>query len=217
MITVRRQSPIRLIRSGGFTIIELMIATVIFSMVLLLLSTGVINFTKAYYKGITSTNTQNVARSILDTVTQTIQFNGAGYTSVTSGGGWQGFCFGDEAYVYQLGQQLVDGTPDSSKHQTKQALLKGTMPGGCAGIAASALAATLPSTEELLTPQMRLADLEVVPLPNGVYSLTVNVAYGDDDLLSGPTSTTPSCKDQSGSQFCAISALSTVVQKRIQQ
>jgi len=203
----------------GFTIIELMISTVVFSMVLLLLTTAIINFTKSYYKGITEVNTQHVARSITEDITQTIQLNGANYTNVAPAGVWQGFCFGDEAYVYKLGQQLADGALNPSKqHQTNQALLKGNVPGGCAGIAnAASLAASLSSPKEMLSPSMRLADIQIAQLSNGLYSLLVNVAYGDDDLLFNPTGPTPSCKGLSGSQFCAISGLSTVVLKRVQQ
>jgi hypothetical protein len=50
----------------------------------------------------------------------------------------------------------------------------------------------------------------------GLYSIDVRVVYGDDDLLINPTATNATCKVGSGSQFCAVSELSTVVQQRIQ-
>jgi hypothetical protein len=44
----------------------------------------------------------------------------------------------------------------------------------------------------------------------------VRVIYGDDDLLSNPTAANANCKSQAGSQFCAVSDLTTVVVKRVQ-
>lgn len=205
---------------AGFTIIELMISTIIFSMVLLLLTTAVIDFTKSYFKGITEASTQGITRSVTETITQTIQFNSGTYTKLVLTNGWQGFCIGNETYVYTLGKQLADGALDPSKtNQTLHALLKMTVPGGCAGSSTADIFATANnySSQELLSPSMRLADLELQQLSGGLYSLLVNVVYGDDDLLNSPISTTPSCKGQSGSQFCAISGLSTVILKRVQQ
>lgn len=218
MTMISHRSAPKNIAQNGFTIIELMISTVVFSMVLLLLTTAVISFTKSYYKGITEANTQRVTRLVTESITQTIQLNSASYTALPLVNGWQGFCFGNETYLYRLHWQLTDAaSPDPAKHQTKHALLKLNVPGGCAGgLGADALSQS-PTYDELLAPSMRLADLQINPLSNGLYSLLVNVVYGDDDLLSDWTSTSPSCNGQAGAQFCAISGLSTVVQKRVQQ
>lgn len=212
----RRQVGHKCRGDAGFTIIELMISTVVFSMVLILLTTAVINFTKSYYKGITEANTQRIARSVTESITQTIQFNSGVYTSIVDDSGWKGFCFGNEAYVYKLGWQLTDGPVDTTIHQTSHALLKLNVTGGCAGgTSALVLASSSYTSVELLAPSMRLADLELTPLADGAYQLVINIAHGDDDLLFNPTTITPSCKNQSGSQFCAVSGISTVVQKRI--
>lgn len=194
-----------------------MISTVIFSMILLLLTNGVISFTKSYYKGVTEANTQHVTRLIIESITQSIQLNSASYTTANPANGWQGFCFGNETYVFKLNYQLVDSNPDINTYQTSHALLKGSFPGSCLGVNADTLSNTLINPEEMLSPSMRLADLTIVPLTNGLYSLAVNVVYGDYDLLLNPLTKTPSCASLAGSQFCAVSGLSTVVQKRIQQ
>ena len=49
---------------SGFTIVELMIATLVFAMVLLVITVGVMSFTRAYYRGINQSNTQRVARAV---------------------------------------------------------------------------------------------------------------------------------------------------------
>jgi prepilin-type N-terminal cleavage/methylation domain-containing protein len=58
----------------GFTIIELMISTVIFSLVLLAASAAIIQIGKKYSRGITYTRTQEVARSTVDEIAQSLQF-----------------------------------------------------------------------------------------------------------------------------------------------
>src|SRR3990172_9120101 len=70
---------------GGFTIVELMIATTIFSVILLIVTFGMLQIGRTYYKGITLTKTQNAARSIIDTISQDIQFSGEGVTDSVSG------------------------------------------------------------------------------------------------------------------------------------
>lgn len=203
----------------GFTIVELMISTVIFSMILLLLTTGVISFTKSYYKGITETNTQRVARAISEDISQAIQLNSANpYMDLS--GSWKEICVGNTAYVFTLGKQLVNGTVTDPSKQTENVLLKGTISGGCSATNSTKLRddlLKLSDSEELLSPSMRLSNLTVTSKNNGLYEVVVTVAYGDDDLLISPQSILPSCNSQAGSQFCAISGLSTVVQKRIQQ
>jgi hypothetical protein len=66
---------------------------------------------------------------------------------------------------------------------------------------------------------MRISKLEVLQLGNNTYTVNIRVAYGDDDLfgITGPNPVwgTIVCKDGAGSQFCAVSDLSTTVQQRI--
>jgi len=214
---------------SGFTIVELMISTVIFSMILLMLTSGVISFTRSYYKGITETNTQRIARTITDDITQTIQSTSLDFTQLPiDANGVHGFCIGNIGYSYILGYQLIESAPDISKHQTSHSLIKGNVAGGCSsynklnGPTLYSYLTSQSTSEEMLAPSMRLAKLDVSSVPKnsigtGIYSVSINVVYGDDDLLTNPTSSDPSCVSDSGSQFCAVSGLSTVVQKRIQQ
>lgn len=214
-------------RQSGFTIIELMISTMIFSLILLILTTGVISFTRSYYRGITETSTQRIARVISDDISQSIQSTSSFYSPLASQGGWNGFCIGTTGYSYTLGSQLVSSSPDVNKNQSLYGLIKGNAAGGCSSYNGQTLRDALlpgltssPSTsEEMLAPSMRLSNLSIVTINQtaGIYSVAVNVVYGDNDLLTNPTSISPSCLSDSGSQFCAVSGLSTVVQKRIQQ
>lgn len=199
-------------QQSGFTIIELLLATVVFSMVLLLITTGIIQFTNLYYKGVTVNSTQNTARSIMDTVSQAIQFSGGTITATndTLIPGVTGYmCVGTTEFKYVLGKQLED-SPNAAKDQVSNVMQQGSLSGACG-------TGTLSSIKELMGPHMRLSDFSVQPVSgtDHMYTVKVTVTYGDDDLLNSPTGKTPSCKSGSGSQFCNVSSLSTTVEKRI--
>jgi prepilin-type N-terminal cleavage/methylation domain-containing protein len=202
----------------GFTIIELMVATAVFAIVLVVVTTGIIQVTRVYYKGITESTTQDTARGIIDIISQAIQFSGGDITptSASAPGVPAAFCIGSQQFSYALGYQLMDD-PDPDMFQTPHVLVVNTV-SGCSG-------STSPQNvrdeavvgRELLGPRMRLSDLSVTNLGNNLYRVSVRVVYGDDDLLSNPTATNAVCQSvRSGTQFCAVSDLSTVVIKRVQ-
>jgi type II secretory pathway pseudopilin PulG len=196
-----------------------MIATLVFSMVIILITVGVLTFTKSYYRGLNQSATQNAARTTIESISQTIQFSGDTVTSpITANNGSQGFCIGNQRYSYYLGGQLWDdGTPDAAQHQVSHALVM-DKPGSCAGLQAQDVRAATVSGTELLQPRMRLSNLTIDTLGTGLYRISVRVVYGDDDLLNNPGAVNASCKVSiSGSQFCAQSELSTIVEKRIDQ
>jgi hypothetical protein len=205
-----------------------MIATLIFSVILLIITTGILQITRTYYKGITLTNTQNAARTIMDTLAQAIQFNGGQVNWPAAVGGNNAGCIGNQEYSYRLGVQL-EATPTVPNQMTRVTDVRDIS--GCDTGNASF------THKELLSPHMRLTKLNVVPLlgNDNLYEVSVKVVYGDDDLLCSPSVpascsdpssnhlATPSdyakdditCREQAGSQFCAISSLSTIVQKRM--
>ncbi len=197
-------------RQQGFTIVELLVATVVFSVVLLTVTLGIVQISRVYYKGINEADVQNTARSIMDTITQSIQFSGATVTATQAPqiGTLQAFCVGNTQYNYRLGYQLVDNSPGTN--QTTLALASKDGVAGCAGAAASN------GGKEFLSPNMRLSDLKIVEVsPDRLYKVTVRVVFGDDDLLNNPTAATASCKSNTGSQFCSVSELTSTVYKRV--
>lgn len=208
----------RALNNQGFTIVELLISSLVFSVVLLAVTIGIIQITRVYYKGITESTTQDAARSALDTISQAVQFNGGTVsTTANSGpGSWTSFCVGNQQFSYRLGYQLVDGT--AGTNQTNKALLQSTL-ANCSG---NPTAAT--TGRELLGPKMRLSNLKVTTVGDNLYKITIRIVYGDDDLLYSPsgasggaTATDAACKGQrAGSQFCSVSELTTTVVKRVQ-
>lgn len=205
-------------QEAGFTIVELMIASVVFSVVLLLCTVGIIQISRTYYKGITTTKTEQTARSVLDRISQSIQFSGGTVTQTPSPDATrdQYFCINNELYSYHLGQELIDGPNYNHALVVTNA--------ACSGAQSLGTRST-PTGQELLSPNMRLAKLSVKSLGNNnLYRVTVRVVYGDDDLLldqlaangsAGNDGVLDTCKGATaGAQFCAVSELSTVVQKR---
>jgi prepilin-type N-terminal cleavage/methylation domain-containing protein len=206
---------------AGFTIFELMIATSIFAVVLVVLAAGVVSFSKSYYKGINTSKTQQVARSIVSDIGQNIQFGRIVTVKPAGPGGSQGLCVDNTLYSWRVGFQLA-GDSDSAQHHTRFGLVK-TIGTDCSAIApqnVTSLSSLGQNEHELLGDHMRLGDLTVTAGTNHTYTISVKVIYGDDDVLAPPVSGTTdwskiSCVDGDGSQFCATSQLTTTVEQRI--
>jgi prepilin-type N-terminal cleavage/methylation domain-containing protein len=226
-------------KSAGFTIIELMIATSIFSILLLVCSFALIQIARSYYKGVTSSQTQDAARSIVDQISQGIQFSGNNIATTPtslppplppSTGSSYIFCIGDQRYSVQLNQEVESNPtpPDQGYH----ALVVDTYPGCTSGSMSQNLNSNSVLGRELLPTNMRLSKLSVTQVPGqtNLYSINVRVVYGDSNLLCSPiandcnsssqstylTNSDIACKNTyEGTQFCAVSELDTVVQQRI--
>lgn len=225
-MTSKRSAPVQ----AGFTIIELMIATLVFSIVLLVITYGVLRFTDAYYKGVNSSTTQDTARSIMDTISQAVQFSGSTIVPTDGPGATDGtyFCAANHIFVFVAGKQYMGGTPTATNPGLFEATTDGCDPS----------LVVYSKGQELLGKHMRIANLQLTNDGSQSYTVSIRLAYssgGDpahdgDDLLCSPsvngscTRSTPltnfalpdlMCKSQTGSQFCATSALSTTVVQRI--
>lgn len=223
---------------SGFTIVELMMATTVFAVILLLVTTGIIQIGRNYYKGTISAKTQEAARSVADAIAQNIQFAG-GIIIPTDGsmnnGNQLGTCIGDKRYSFTP-RALTTGAIN-----TNRGLVVDTVSGGCSSVTNALpngqMLATSPTGEGLLAPGMRVVKIEVNNAPpggSGLYDVTVRIAFGDDDVLCSPTDAADDCsayanppsflstKDDlkcrdrlSTSRFCSVSEISTTVHKRL--
>jgi prepilin-type N-terminal cleavage/methylation domain-containing protein len=227
-----RQQKSNIAAQAGFTIVELMVATLVFSVILVVITSGIISFTQGYYKGINSSATQNAARNVANTIARNLEYGGGedNLFPVTVSGNNYALCIGDSLIDYNLGGQL--GTPGNT-----YGVYTATHPvGSCPVYPPGA------QGNELLGPNMRVTNLSVKKVSGvsgNLYSINIGVAYGDIDLLcdksitpgtSGscsPTDTTHNgdidwanhgktviCKGGKSSRFCAVSHLSTQVSSR---
>jgi prepilin-type N-terminal cleavage/methylation domain-containing protein len=228
----------------GFTIVELMIAVSVFSMILLLTTVGMVQISKAYYKGIVQATTQQTARNVINSVAQNVQFSSfTGITegldpSGTYGSGYvvRSFCVGDQqqySYITGYQQSAARGTgtnePASDTGYTSKHVLWQS-PVKYPNCAPANLGVADPGVgKELLEEKMRLTNFKIEqdPLSNdpSLIKISVTIIYGDEDLIDKNDPVNPlsplnhwKCKATSGafsSAFCAKSEMSTVVGKRL--
>jgi prepilin-type N-terminal cleavage/methylation domain-containing protein len=217
---------------AGFTVLELMIATAVFSVVLLLLMISIIEVGRMYFKGITSSTTQGTARAAIDDITQTIQYGKVSFVSTggpTASGSaiLHSYCFNNMRFTYTINTQLE--TTPSGAGQFTHALWRDLYnDGGCPPLdlgdpAAVANSKTNRKGHELLGDHMRLTNFTIVPdsvSGSNLIHVSLWVAYGDDDLLvpalAPDTAGSRHCVvSHDGGQFCSFSELETDVVKRL--
>ncbi len=212
----------------GFTIIELMIATTIFSLVLMLCLAGIMQITKMYYRGVTQAKTRETARTVVDEIAEAIRFSsqdisiGTGVVGPqvdigTNATGY--FCIGQKRYTYAIDRQVKADPVTTPSKQQRHALWV-DQPLSCIGAVDLTQEQPSPDGTSLLSENMRLYDFSVVrtdPYQN-LYRVRIGVAYGDDDLLSVKENdaTQLTCEGAFvGVEFCSTTNFLVTVQKRL--
>ncbi len=215
-------------RQQGFTIVELMISTTIFSLVLMICLSGIMQITKMYYRGVTQARTRDVARNLIDEIAETVRFTnqdiligpivqGPQVNINDSSTGY--FCIGPKRYTYAI-DRIVKKVPASNTKEIKHALWV-DQPEGCTGAVDLSLDTPSAGGTSLLAENMRLflVNLELVDSNLQIYRIGVGVAYGDDDLLLAKPEDEPTeltCEGAfNGAEFCATSKFLVTVQKRL--
>ena len=196
----------------GFTIIELLIATAIFTVILLITSTTIIGISQTYVKGSVEGNTQQTARKILSTISQDIEFNNSSSIIIHQSKNY--FCIGNDVYLYNLNKRLVSKPTPST--EPNWVLVRYTAP-------TCPLLSSLPTTpptgfEELMSSGQRLGQLSIDQSGQS-YTITLEVGYGTSSLLNtssnAPAPYKYTCQSGLDSSFCAVSSLTTTVTPRI--
>lgn len=228
----------------GFTIIELLIATVAFTIMLLICTVALVQIGRLYYKGITTNNTQEIARTVIDDISRSIQFGGESPYNNPTATNWgaptnipvHSFCIGSTRYSYALDAQVSDdasinGMYQTTSHHIRHALWRDqtSTPLVCAPLD---LTSSNPDTTaganhvagttgvELLAVNMRLSYFSLSnAIAPKLWNISAYVVYGDEDLLNKsnypPHIACQSTLSGFGGQFCAVSELTTVVRERL--
>lgn len=208
-----------------------MIATSVLSMVLIMVTFLMINIGNLYYKGINQSQVQGDVRSISDDISQQLktskQFS-AGSTSV-AGLAEQAYCIGTVRYSFALGRMVGTSTDTDGSPQVPHALWRDTnTSGGCVPldltqpnptVSAPPGASAPGSGTDMISANYRLTALTVTPF-NPVtnaspFTVSIEVAYGNIDLLNGNTGLGVRCKGGIGDKFCSTANLTTTVQQRM--
>lgn len=218
-------------RQKGFTIVELLISSGIFSVILLVAISAITQMGRMFYKGITNSKTQQIARSVIEDLSKTIQYGPGEIQNPTSDistlyVGKDFWCIGSTRYSVNLNSQL--------SISTQYGLAKDRMDGSvCKDDSASPTGQPLVSGsfDELLQQNMRVSKFSITPIVRDeVYNVSIGIVFGDDDLLSCLSKVDGSvidCTDSNAdtatavckggyfsSQFCASTQLNTVLTRR---
>ena len=209
----------------GFTVIELMIATAVFSTVLLLCATAIMQVGRMFYKGTVVNKTQDTARQVVDDIIQAIQFGGndngfRATASATFSNGLgpitvQSLCLGTVRYSYVNDRSLGSNTSTQLPH----ILWKDhTSVGNCTPLDITNTNPPLSSADgqEMMGDNMRIPILSV-PSPNSasIWAVNVVVSYGDADVFVTGSNFGQCVSSRIGGQFCAVSSINTNVVKRL--
>lgn len=207
---------------AGFTLVELMISTGVFSVVLLICTTAVLVIGQDFHKAAIASLTQNTSRNIIDNITRELQYNPsyvitpAPVYDNSSGVGHYAVCIGSVRYSYLLDYQLTDSAFDSTKKQSLYVLWRDATPlTGCVPVLLNGLAGSLSGGKELMSLHTRLratnvfgAGFNVSLVGSNLYNIDVAVIYGDNDVIKDADK----CVSiRGGGAFCGLSELHTAV------
>jgi prepilin-type N-terminal cleavage/methylation domain-containing protein len=210
---------------AGFTLIELMIATTIFTVLLVIIIFAFLFVSNDYVKSNVEAQTQETARAVIEQVAEDIQLNNFNVSPIITSGNYHMYCIGNDRYSFWYNKEIAGSGSDGAPH----ALVIDT------GCTSSSVPETLNDAtitgNELLGNHMRLGNFSVTNTGvAGQYAVSVTIAYGSDNQGQGgpliptantstnPTSYTYTCPDNNlGGNFCASTTLSTIVQQRVQE
>jgi prepilin-type N-terminal cleavage/methylation domain-containing protein len=213
------------LNTKGFTIIELLIATAIFSVVLLIALGGFSGVGRLFYKGVSASQTQIAAENILTDVSTNIQ-SAANVNLLQTYNNYSYYCIGGNRYTVKVNQLvLTDATPNYAANGNF-GLLKDNLSGGgaCAPPCVSACASpaiAFKNPTELLGSNMRLGKFQIsqpdaISQPN-LYNIKMIMAYGDDGVVGystpGDYSSIYCIGNSAVQRFCAVHNLTTNIYK----
>lgn len=202
-------------KKPGFTLIELMIATLIFSLVLVVLLAAFLQIGRLFYKGISMSHTQESTRSALQDISDDITL---AKDAPIQPAGKDYFCVGLHRYKYVYKYQLGD---DYDALANKYGIIREDVAAGCPDPATPGSGS---NAQELLDNGMQLNDL-TINCSNGVCRIHLHVIFygADKDVFASPKDSgltgdaarnAPDAEctgSLQGSQYCATADFTSTV------
>jgi len=191
--------------AGGFTIVELLVAISVFSIMLLITSGVMVELGRQFYKGVIRSRTQEVSRSVIEEIANNLQYSASDPYELPASGNVMHWCIAGRLYSYVLNQEISPTTPN--------VLLRSP---DCQNPPSEPLERN-DGQVELLADNMRLTDFSLRDDGKAWY-ISVTVAHGDDEAFDPTVAPGDSvrCRPDTGnSTYCAVSPLSTVVVRRL--
>lgn len=213
----------------GFTIVELMVASAIFTVVLMAALAGFLQIGRLFYKGTSQAATQELTKQILNDVSDSVLMaeSLSGARNYGSSGN-QYLCLGGVRYSYKIGAIVDTANTDSLSNGEGIGLVKDTLPGpnACAPPCPTSAAVACPAggerwnnPVEMLGDNMRLQQFTITPNPLSAdyYTINIQVAYGEDEVLELANPADPTsirCKGNlAAQQFCSVIKYSTSLKR----
>lgn len=197
-------------KQNGFTLVELMIATTVFSVVMLLSTYAFIQINRYYAKGISLARTQDAARNIVSDISNQLQFTAAKIDPETPPPGDGSVCVGNKKYDYKI------NVPESD---ASHALTITDVGSGCTGIRppkvvlakdTRVLEFRVSNAGSVGDKEMFIINISLMHLPD---------SDSDKDLIENydPTNTADwLCKTGvPGGEYCSLSRINTTVYRRL--
>ncbi len=203
----------------AFTIIELLIASTVFSMIILGACAAIIQMSRLYYKGIILSRTQTTGRNLAEAIAREIQFQG-GIVELAD----VVLPSGDPAKLLKINRTHYMFVVNKQQGaDIANAIVKYNATTGGTETDPPDLTINLDSNiyHKILGNNMRILALRVSEVGSGdytagLYSVQVVIAYGDSDLLNFQADLADTtCKGNlAGSQWCSVVKYNTMVYQR---
>lgn len=192
---------------AGFSMIELLLAMAIFSMALVIVSAGFINIVRLYQSGLASRSTQQNARLLLEEMSRTVRDSGSATpVAVTTGvGGVTVF----SRVCLQNGSRIVVFAVDGAGN-----LRQGTTTApNCPAPVFDSSWKTINDSSVRVT-QFAVDSTGKVGPAGGTVMMTITVASNNNINNLDPNTNNTTCRPGAGSQFCAVTTLSSTATLR---
>ena len=210
-------------KAAGFTIVELLLATAVFSFVLLVALAAFLGVGHLFYKGVSLTSTQSIANQVINDMSNNM-IGASSVTKPTSSGGYTYMCIGNSRYTYTSVSGKTVYAQDSGginynngSSGGNYGLLKDQLPSNGSCLAPTAATLSSNGAVEMLTTNMRVANVYIcgVNASTTLYNIDIVVAYGDNSALTfgsapasqcgEPTYPKVSCQGNYSNQaFCSV-------------
>ncbi len=213
-------------RQSGFTLIELMISTGVFSVILLICTTAILVIGQQFHKASISAITQDTARTIMEDVSREVQLSGRAPSAVVTNAiptpSVSAICVGTVRYNFILDYELEDvQVVDAVNRHAPHVLWKDSNPNPSSCVAQDITTPT-PATSgrELMAIHTRLKPASGFGITNNdstgvtqtLYNIDVSIIYGDNAVIDTVNN---NCVSRSGGgSFCGLSELHTAVYRR---
>jgi len=209
-------------QQSGFTIVELMVATVVFSIVLIVILASFLQVGRMFYKGISFANTNESARSVTESIAVDIRFSQSftncdpSICNYPSRPNTRTFCVGSHRYTYTLYEKVTTANMNNGYSGVQRTDIN--------GVCSPSPAAGGTATVQLLGPDMQLNRFDLSGCTGEMCRVAIHIIfYGADSNVFGSFSQpgTPLqapdayCSGNSlDTQFCATATLNTTIATR---